>query len=89
MVPTVRALVERGIPVVGHLGPPAAVGAGLGGYKVQGRQAQAAEQLVLDARRWRAGASMLVLETGAGGAAGKRHEGGAIPTVGIGAGRRV
>lgn len=44
-----RAIVAAGIPVMGHLGlTPQAVGA-LGGYKVQGRTADRAEQLLHDA----------------------------------------
>src|SRR5215218_349785 len=50
MVETVAALVERGIPVIGHLGlTPQSVHA-LGGYRVQGRDKTAADRLVNDAR---------------------------------------
>ena len=46
MAETVAALVERGIPVIGHLGlTPQSVHA-LGGYRVQGRDAAAADRLV-------------------------------------------
>jgi 3-methyl-2-oxobutanoate hydroxymethyltransferase len=87
MVPTVRALVERGIPVVGHLGLlPQSVQAS-GGYKVQGRQAHAAEQLLLDAKALEeAGASMLVLELVPAALAARVTKAVSIPTVGIGAG---
>ena len=64
MAPTVRALVERGIPVVGHLGlTPQSVHA-LGGYKVQGREQDARPSgCVHDAPALEAaGASLLVLE---------------------------
>ncbi len=58
-----------------------------GGYKVQGRQARAAEQLVLDARALEeAGASMLVLELVPAALAARVTKAVAIPTVGIGAG---
>jgi ketopantoate hydroxymethyltransferase len=51
MAETVRALVERGIPVMGHLGlTPQSVHA-LGGYKVQGRDPAAAERLLDDAKQ--------------------------------------
>jgi 3-methyl-2-oxobutanoate hydroxymethyltransferase len=46
MAETVQALVERGIPVMGHLGlTPQSVHA-LGGYKVQGRDARAADRVL-------------------------------------------
>ena len=87
MVPTVRALVDRGIPVVGHLGLlPQSVQAS-GGYKVQGRPAKAADQLVLDATALEeAGASMLVLELVPAALASRVTKALSIPTVGIGAG---
>src|SRR5260370_35113188 len=50
MVATVRALVDVGIPVMGHLGlPPQSVHA-LGGYRGQGRDEATAERLKRDAR---------------------------------------
>ena len=53
MAETVRALVDRGIPVMGHLGlTPQSVHA-LGGYRVQGRSPAAADRLVDDARALR------------------------------------
>ena len=60
---TVRFLVERGIPVCAHLGlTPQRVHA-LGGFRVQGRDAAAAELLRADAAAMaEAGAAMLVLE---------------------------
>lgn len=87
MAPTIRALVERGIPVVGHLGLlPQSVQAS-GGYKVQGREAKAAEQLARDARTLEeAGASMLVLELVPAALAQRVTKSIGIPTIGIGAG---
>ena len=63
MAETVRALVERGIPVMGHLGlTPQSVHA-LGGYKVQGRDQAAADRLLEDAGALEAaGACAIVLE---------------------------
>src|SRR2546422_4423522 len=60
---TVRALVDVGIPVMGHLGlTPQSVHA-LGGYRVQGRDERTAERLQDDARALeQAGAFAIVLE---------------------------
>ncbi len=60
---TVRFLVERGIPVCAHLGLTPQTVHALGGYRVQGREPEAAAQLHQDAVALQdAGASMLVLE---------------------------
>lgn len=63
MAETVRFLVERGIPVCAHIGlTPQAVNQ-LGGYRVQGRTAEGARQLIEDARALEAaGAALVVLE---------------------------
>ncbi|HTC23914.1 MAG TPA: 3-methyl-2-oxobutanoate hydroxymethyltransferase [Gemmatimonadales bacterium] len=87
MVPTVRALVERGIPVMGHLGlTPQSVHA-LGGYRVQGRDAAAADRMLEDARDLEdAGAFGLVLELTPAPLAQRITQALTIPTIGIGAG---
>lgn len=87
MVPTVRALVERGIPVVGHLGlMPQSVNA-TSGYRVQGREKEAAARLAHDARLLEgAGASMIVFELVPAALAQEISQFLAIPTIGIGAG---
>ncbi len=87
MVRTVKALVERGIPVMGHLGlTPQSVHA-LGGYRVQGRTPESAERLLAEARLLEdAGAFALVLELVPAPLAQRISEGLTIPTIGIGAG---
>lgn len=87
MVRTVKALVERGIPVMGHLGlTPQSVHA-LGGYRVQGRTPESAERLLAEARLLEdAGAFALVLELVPAPLAGRISRGLTIPTIGIGAG---
>jgi 3-methyl-2-oxobutanoate hydroxymethyltransferase len=87
MAPVVRALVDRGIPVIGHLGlTPQSVHA-LGGYRVQGRTAAAADALLDDARALEdAGASAIVLELVPSGLAAGITQALSIPTIGIGAG---
>jgi 3-methyl-2-oxobutanoate hydroxymethyltransferase len=84
---TVRALVDRGIPVMGHLGlTPQSVHA-LGGYRVQGRGEAAAARLTEDARALEdAGAFSLVLELVPTPLARRVSQGLTIPTIGIGAG---
>jgi 3-methyl-2-oxobutanoate hydroxymethyltransferase len=87
MAATVRALVERGIPVMGHLGlTPQSVHA-LGGYRVQGRETDAAERLLADAAALaEAGACAIVLELIPTELARQISASLAIPTIGIGAG---
>jgi 3-methyl-2-oxobutanoate hydroxymethyltransferase len=84
---TVAALVEVGIPVMGHVGfTPQSVNA-LGGFRVQGRDAGGTERLVDEARRLEdAGAFSVVLELVPGEAAAAVTEAIGIPTIGIGAG---
>jgi 3-methyl-2-oxobutanoate hydroxymethyltransferase len=87
MAETVQALVERGIPVMGHLGlTPQSVHA-LGGYKVQGRDPAAAGRLLDDARALEAaGACAVVLELVPADVARGISAALVIPTIGIGAG---
>jgi 3-methyl-2-oxobutanoate hydroxymethyltransferase len=87
MAETVRALVDRGIPVIGHLGlTPQSVHA-LGGYRVQGREAAAAERLLADALALEeAGACAIVLELLPAALAERITAALTIPTIGIGAG---
>lgn len=87
MAPTVRALVERGIPVMGHIGlTPQSVHA-LGGYRVQGRDQAAATRLESDAAALeQAGAFAVVLELVPADLAERISSNLTIPTIGIGAG---
>jgi len=63
MVETVRFLVERGIPVCAHIGLTPQSVHQLGGYRVQGRSENGAEQLRLDSIALeQAGAAMMVME---------------------------
>jgi 3-methyl-2-oxobutanoate hydroxymethyltransferase len=87
MADTVRALVERGIPVMGHLGlTPQSVHA-LGGYRVQGRDPAAAGRLLADAKALEeAGACSIVLELLPAELASRISQALTVPTIGIGAG---
>jgi 3-methyl-2-oxobutanoate hydroxymethyltransferase len=85
--PTVRALVENGIPVLGHIGLTPQSIQEFGGFKVQGRTAAAAEELLRDARALEAaGVFALVLESIPPDLAGKITAAVGVPTIGIGAG---
>jgi 3-methyl-2-oxobutanoate hydroxymethyltransferase len=86
-VPTIEAIADAEIPVMGHLGlTPQSVHA-VGGFKVQGRQHQAALELVRDAKALEAaGCFSIVLEAVPDEVARLVTEAVAVPTIGIGAG---
>ena len=87
MAETVAYLVQRGVPVCGHLGLTPQSVHQLGGYKVQGRQQSDAERLLEDAKLIEeAGAGMLVLEAIPSQLAKEVTAALHIPTIGIGAG---
>ena len=87
LAPTVRFLTERGIPVCAHLGlTPQSVHA-LGGYRVQGRDQKAAEQLLSDARCLEgAGADIVLVELIPTPLGQRLTDSLTAPTIGIGAG---
>jgi len=87
MADTVRALVEIGIPVMGHLGlTPQSVHA-LGGYRVQGREEESARRLESDAAALEsAGVFAIVLELVPASLAAAITAARTVPTIGIGAG---
>jgi 3-methyl-2-oxobutanoate hydroxymethyltransferase len=81
------ALVDRGIPVMGHLGlTPQSVHA-MGGYRVQAKTEEAADRLLQDALALeKSGVFSLVLEGIPADVAGRVTEATQVPTIGIGAG---
>lgn len=83
----VRAVARLGVPVMGHLGfTPQSLHA-LGGYRVQGREAEDARRLIEEARRLEdAGAFAIVLELVPAALAAEITEAISVPTIGIGAG---
>jgi 3-methyl-2-oxobutanoate hydroxymethyltransferase len=83
----ISRLVEAEIPVMGHIGlTPQSLHA-LGGFKVQGKTIEAAEQLLRDARAVEAaGAFSIVLESVPRELATRITQQLRIPTIGIGAG---
>ncbi len=87
VVEVVRALVKSSIPVVGHLGllPQSIVA--MGGFKVQGREARSAYDIVLQARELEdAGICMLILECVPAELAEEIVKRVSVPVIGIGSG---
>ena len=85
---TTEFLVQRGVPVCGHLGLTPQSVHQLGGFRVQGKTADAAKQLIEDALALeRAGAGLIVLEAIPAKLAAEVSSALSIPTIGIGAGR--
>jgi len=87
MLPRVRAIVESGIPVMGHLGLTPQSATALGGYRAQGRTAVRARRMLADALALQeAGCYALVLEAVPSPVAARITAALEIPTIGIGAG---
>ena len=86
-VELVRALINNGIPVLGHIGlTPQSIHT-MGGYKVQGRQANEARRLIEDAQALEtAGVFALVLECIPAALGTEITAAVSVPTIGIGAG---
>lgn len=83
----VAALTSGGVPVMGHIGLTPQTASQLGGFKVQGKDAAAAQQLIEDAMGLEeAGAFAVVLECVPAPVAKMISEKLSIPTIGIGAG---
>jgi 3-methyl-2-oxobutanoate hydroxymethyltransferase len=83
----VRAIVKAGIPVMGHIGLTPQTISMLGGFKVQGKDAQAAQKIIDDALSLEdSGAFSILLEAIPAPIAKRITERLKIPTVGIGAG---
>lgn len=87
VVPQIRAMVQSGIPVQGHLGLTPQSAAQFGGFKVQGRDSAAGQKLLEDAQALEeAGCFSIVLEAIPSEVAARITEKLSIPTIGIGAG---
>ena len=87
VVETVRALVDSGIAVMGHVGLTPQRVAQFGGFKVQAKTARAARRLIEDCLALEdAGAFSIVLESVPAPVAALASERLGIPTIGIGAG---
>jgi len=87
MLETVAFLVQRGIPVCGHLGLTPQSVHQFGGYRVQGRGQSEGERLLEEARLLeQSGAGMIVLEAVPATLARDITAAISTPTIGIGAG---
>jgi 3-methyl-2-oxobutanoate hydroxymethyltransferase len=87
MCGVVKGLVEAGVPVMGHIGLTPQTASQLGGYKVQGKDLEAARRLVAEAKALEeAGIFALTIECVPAGLAEVITSSLAIPTIGIGAG---
>jgi 3-methyl-2-oxobutanoate hydroxymethyltransferase len=88
MVPVVKATVRAGIPVCGHIGLTPQTATMLSGFKVQGKDAESAKQLIQSAKDLEgAGAFMIVMECIPDLLAARITRELKIPTIGIGAGK--
>jgi 3-methyl-2-oxobutanoate hydroxymethyltransferase len=82
-----RAIVGAGIPVMGHVGLTPQTSTALGGWKAQGRTAQAAARIASEALALQdAGCFALVFEAIPGAVTEELMEHVQIPVIGIGAG---
>lgn len=90
LAPTISVIVQAGIPVLGHIGLTPQSSNVLGGFRVQGRTAEAAASLVEDALALeQAGCFAIVVEGVPGRVAQHVTKQLSIPTIGIGAGAGV
>ena len=87
---TVGAIVKAGIPVQGHIGLTPQTASALGGFKMQGKDASAAKQIIDDARALEdAGVFSMILEAVPAPLGKLVAEAVNVPVIGIGAGPDV
>ena len=88
MADTVKAIVDTGIPVMGHIGLQPQTTMLAQGYRVQGKTAEYAEKLIESAKALEnAGVFSIALEMVTSEVAKKISESISIPTIGIGSGK--
>ncbi len=88
--PTIEAIVKAGIPVQGHIGLTPQTAGALGGFKMQGRDAMAAKQIIDDAKALEnAGVFSIILEAVPAPLGKLVSEAVKVPVIGIGAGPDV
>ena len=87
IIDTIEAIVDAGIPVMGHIGLRPQTSSLWEGYKLQGRTKEGATKLIEDANVLeKAGVFSIVLEMVASEVADAITKGLSIPTIGIGSG---
>ena len=87
MAPTIRAMVDAGIPVMGHIGMTPQTATSFGGFKVQGGTPESARKLIEDAKAIEAaGAFSIVLECVPSVVTAAMVREVRVPILGIGAG---
>lgn len=90
MAPTIRAMVDAGINVMGHIGMTPQTATSFGGFKVQGGTPESARKLIEDAKAIEAaGAFSIVVECVPSVVAKAMQEEVKVPILGIGAGPYV
>jgi 3-methyl-2-oxobutanoate hydroxymethyltransferase len=88
--PTIQAIVKAGIPVMGHIGLTPQTASALGGFKIQGKDASAAKQIIDDAKAIEdAGVFSIILEAVPAPLGKLISEAVRVPVIGIGAGADV
>ncbi len=88
VAPVVKAIVTAGIPVCAHIGLTPQTATQLSGFKVQGKDAESARNLIIAAKDLeKAGAFMVVMECIPESLASRITRELRIPTIGIGAGK--
>jgi 3-methyl-2-oxobutanoate hydroxymethyltransferase len=87
VLPRIEAIIAAGIPVLGHIGLTPQSASKLGGYRVQGKDADSAAMLMEDALRLeKAGCFAIILECVPKELANRITKKLRVPTIGIGAG---
>lgn len=87
IIGTIKAIVDAGIPVMGHIGLKPQTSSLWEGYKLQGRTSESATRLIEDAKALeKAGVFSIVLEMVASEVADTITKSVSVPTIGIGSG---
>ena len=90
LISNIQAIIQAGIPVMGHLGLTPQTATKLGGFKVQAKTTDSAQRLLDDALKLEEiGCFSLVLEAIPAAVAQVVTEAVSIPTIGIGAGNQT
>jgi 3-methyl-2-oxobutanoate hydroxymethyltransferase len=87
IIVTIKAIVDAGIPVMGHIGLKPQTSSLWEGYRLQGRTKESAMKLIEDAKALeKAGVCSIVLEMVASEVASEITQSVSVPTIGIGSG---